>query len=435
MAFQTAFSPPGHPDLMKVTTTLRPPGHFVHRAASTQDGAGDRFEPSPAPPLDFKQAVKELFPQTQTEAGNPKVDWKIEKVRSLPWIGSYGQMFMGISGNQSTPFESEVQFRNSPDQVRWTRKITGNLKRQPVGFGDRVLALLDEPFKMISLNPMNGEVEWESKNIHGPMVLDESQDQIFARTFRQEVVRINPGSGTRRWVAKPEGVPLKLESTPAGLVAGSNISHKTGESRVTLFDADTGAKRWSVPSYNCRFAVHGERVFVPAASSFPSEKGNEITILDLSTGEAVGSLKTEARQLNPLYCDGRRLYAGRLGHSRWDLVAFNLKTGELEWSQELGHVSQILPGEDDQVYAVGERSLYCLDPMGGHPIWKAHAGSSPQLSVQPDGTVLTLSQFGELRAFNTPDLKEKALESGETFEFEFRGDEVVIGDFALPRQE
>ena len=105
------------------------------RAAPSADEQTDRFQSASDPELDFKEAVKELFKEKKKNAEplNPDLDWKIEKARSLPWIGESGEMFLGVTANQATPFESTVQFRNSHDHIRWTREVKGNLEEQTGG--------------------------------------------------------------------------------------------------------------------------------------------------------------------------------------------------------------------------------------------------------------------------------------------------------------
>ena len=305
-----------------------------------------------------------------------------------------------------------------------------------MGFKGTVLALMDEPFYLTALDPKTGEFLWQSDNIHGPLELDWKSERLFSRTFRQEVVRLDPDSGARLWTSKPEGVPLRLQATKDGVLSGSIKSHKTGASQITMFDADTGSKRWAVDTYGGRFAASESRVYVPAATTFPSDRSDEISVLEMDSGQKIGSFATKARALDPIFCNDDHLFVRRLSHHnyKWDLVAFDLQSGKVAWTHE-SSIDRIIPGAEGQLYAVGERSVFCFDAASGHLVWKGYAGSDPELDVRPDGTVITRSQFGELRAFHTPDLRERALESEETFEFKFEEDQVTIGDFTLPRND
>lgn len=406
------------------------PLYRVHqRSSSSTNTPADQFRPSSAEELDFDKARRVLFPEKPIEPGNPQLLWKVERANSLPWIGPQGEMFLGYQGRQSSPFEGTVAFLTPQRAIERTVKVRGKVSRQPVAVKDRLLVCLNDPYHLQALNPATGEVMWDVPNILGP--LEVNDEQLFGRTYQQELTRIHPDSGGRMWATKTEGVPLKIHSTPRGVLAGSRVSHQTGEGRVGLFDADTGALKWQRSCYRHRFTEDDQAVYAA------NERGDQIEVLDPTNGETVRTLSVPgSRWLDPLYSDGDRLMAWSFGTKPLgELVAFDLESGQVAWSYDTGTVSQVIPGRNGLLYTVGESKVHCFDSKSGHPIWKGHSGHRAEMDVTPEGTVLTRDQFGNLRAFATPDVKEKALESGDTFEFEFREDEVVVGDFTLPRQD
>lgn len=203
-----------------------------------------------------------------------------------------------------------------------------------------------------------------------------------------------------------------------------------------LLDHQNGEILWQRSVYAAEFATDDKHVFVAAAETFPSEIGGEILQLDLTTGTPVKTMKTEARKVKPLHSDGTRLFVSLLGHnSKSRLAALDLAQGKEAWSHDFGYdgVSKVVAGPEGQLYVVGGRSVYCFDETTGHPIWKGDAGNSPELTVTPDGTVITRSSFGVLRAYQTPDLREKALEQDETFEFSFDENAINIGGISVER--
>ncbi|MCA9790220.1 MAG: PQQ-binding-like beta-propeller repeat protein [Candidatus Eremiobacteraeota bacterium] len=385
-------------------------------------------------PMD--EARRQLLgqPEKKPDPLKGKLLFEMEGVRSLPWRSPAEQLVLGVVKQGLSPFEGQVESRPAHGNPLWSVQVKGKLSSQPVGYKDQVLVALADPHHLVSLDPATGAQRWDARNILAPLVL--TGERLFARTYEQEVVCLNPASGGRCWTAKPPGVPLEMTTIGDKVLAGSRISYQTGEGALTVYDARTGTKKWESSAYGARFAADDRHAFLAGDREGP------LRMFDLESGQEVKTFDLSGRFFRPLLVDGDTLYLScmRAGVSA-DLVAVDINTGQERWTARgKDSPDAMVKGEDGNLYVTergynGSGAVACYQP-GGEVLWRGYVGSNPKMSVYPDGTVLTLNDFGHLRAFSAPNAEEakKVAEASGPLVFDF-DDLVQVGDFELEKQE
>ncbi|OTF00986.1 hypothetical protein B9G49_04800 [Halorubrum sp. SD683] len=168
------------------------------------------------------------------------------------------------------------------------------------------------------------------------------------------VYAIDTTTGETVWKRAADG--SRITGAPA--VAGGNLIMGTASGNVFAFDLSSGEQRWQ---QNASGSIY--RSLVVDGSTVYAGGGGTIDAFSATDGSKVTTYRATTP---PAIADGS-LFAGN-GRS---VVAYDLESGEQEWSVEIGaEIIQTPTATADQVFVGGDDvNVYALDASSGDVNW------------------------------------------------------------------
>ncbi len=349
--------------------------------------ATDSFQKSV--PLDEASRLLLRTEPAPLEAPTRRFKW--EGISSPPAVGPDGTLYLGTTGGKS-PFDGVLQARAQDGTVLWSVTTSGKCKDTPLLHDGKLLVPLSDPFSVSTFDPTTGAHLATRKDAGGPLVAGKSG--VFARTWRQEIVRIDGGW---TFALKSTESLAQLKVAPEGQLYAS-----TRQGTLYALDPRSGGVLWSCEAPHGRFTLDRDRVFVA------SPDGQSVHQLDHD-----GQLQSKIqgfKQANPcgVAPDGALLVADQVEMFRNDLAAFN-PDGTRRWSTlvkdaaigEVRYDSQgriLVPSGN---YLNHSGALECFTP-GGLLLWRAGMSEPARTALGPDNAIYAQDRFYQLHALNDP---------------------------------
>ncbi len=395
-------------------------------SASPVDCRLSTVDPSPVDThvghtVTLEQAARQLLRPEPTAPEKPTARFKWEGISSPPAIGEDGTLYMGVAGGK-TPFEGRLEARAQDGTVLWSVETRGKCKDTPLLHEGKLLVPLSDPFSVSSFDPKTGELLGTRKDAGGPLVAGKSG--VFARTWRQEIVKVNGG-----WTfeLKTTESLAELKVAPEGQLYAS-----TRQGTLYALDPRSGNVLWSKDAPDGEFTLDKDRVFVA------SKDGK--SVLQLGHDGQLQSTLEGFQRANPcgVAPDGTLLVADRTDMFRNDLRAFS-PDGTKRWTAlvkdaaigEVRYDSQgriLVPSGN---YFNHSGALECFTP-GGQLLWRAGMSEPPRTALGPDNAIYALDPFYQLHALNDP--APKVVEANAPPRVFQLGDAVVVGGVRVKKR-
>ncbi|MFE6868149.1 PQQ-binding-like beta-propeller repeat protein [Kitasatospora sp. NPDC057692] len=214
---------------------------------------------------------------------------------------------------------------------------------------------------------------------------------LYVAGYDGSVRALDPGTGTVRWAAEVSTADDAGNRGGWPLAEGGGVVCVNSATKVQVFDAASGERRWEIAVPDWRDLSTPQGVAVVGDSVITVE-GASLRAFDAATGQA--------RWIGPPVVSGAPLVAGDTvylpGRSA-GLLAFDVRSGEQRWAQDgVGFVLDppVVHGGivclADTDLAAGGSTVFALDAATGRVLWKRAQRSGVTGPVAAGGAVCLL---------------------------------------------
>jgi outer membrane protein assembly factor BamB len=312
--------------------------------------------------------------------------------------------------------------------VKWTFKTSEQIVSTPAIKGGRVY-LTTQDNRVVALDAATGNLIWEHETV---APLDSSpavaEDLVFLGLRNKRVIALDADTGELRWEFVTEANP----TIGSPIVKDGVVYVGSGDGNIYALDALTGEKQWDFPTRDWITntpALSGDILVVSSLDS-------RVTMYDTDTGKRRFSFRGLGREVvgSPIIVEDSIYVPYRNGilismnlreeevlfASRWYRLKTQLwlwgMTGHpglprgLNWAVRLrGELVATPAADEDKIYiSTQDGRLYAVDRLTGGILWTFKSGANT-LSTPTivEGSVLVGDNKGVLHAVDTESGKEQ----------------------------
>lgn len=374
------------------------------------------------PTVPLAEAARQLLRPAPTQTERPTARFRWEGISSPPAVGPNGTLYLGVTGGK-TPFEGVLQARTPDGTVLWSVETKGKCQHTPLLHDGKLVVPLSDPFSVSTYDLASGQLLATRKDAGGPLVAGKSG--VFARTWRQEIVRVDGG-----WT-----FPLKTTESLAELKVAPDgqLYASTRQGTLYALDPQSGRQLWSCPAPDGHFTVDQDRVFVPSPDRHAVielghdgqqrrslggfQRANPCGVAPNGTLLVADLSDALHNNLKALDRDGRQLWSSPVKEPAVETLRYDRE----------GHI--LVPSGN---YAAHSGSLECFTGSG-QLLWRAGMGGPPRLALGDDNALYALDSFYQLHALNDPTPRQAPAPETPPRVFNL-GDAVVVGGVRVKKR-
>lgn len=201
-----------------------------------------------------------------------------------------------------------------------------------------------------------------------------SGDRVYVGSERAAVFALNAADGTTAWQAKAAGEVLSHPVVSDGVV----LVH-TSNGQLQAFNESDGALKWTVNLDMPTLSLRGESAPATAyGAAIVGGDNGRVSAVIINQGQLIWQQRisqpsgaTEIDRLNDVdttpVVSGELVYA--LGYNG-NLVALDLRSGQIMWKRELGSVQNFIV-DGDRIYVVDQNDrVVAMSTNGGVNLWR-----------------------------------------------------------------
>jgi outer membrane protein assembly factor BamB len=282
----------------------------------------------------------------------------------------------------------------------WKTKMPGSVEGA-LTYGRSKIFVGDNQGNFYSLNARDGSVAWKFKGqsewLSPPCV---ARDKVFAMSSNDELWVLNETDGKEVWHYPRRGdEKMTIRGTSSPAVFAGQVFVGFSDGNLVALSAAEGTVLWVKKLrnrerfYDIDMSPHVDNEGVIAATF----DGN-LYRLDRNTGNILWSFRVGS--YGGFLVEEDRVYFAGLNNN---FYALNRLTGEVLWNTPYGQGVGLTPTRsgDYLVFSTSGDPVYVLDPKTGKPLSTERLGAGTLAAAvgHPDGYFYTLSNFGNLYAF------------------------------------
>lgn len=317
--------------------------------------------------------------------GVPALAWTkhVEEGPSRNPVAADGRLFYPAISMQTQTFDLQAADLATGEDL-WTAPIDVDSRSVPAVADGMVYVNTSTGLK--ALDASTGDVAWtfpagDSNAFISPVVQD---GVVYVAGSDRSLSALDAGDGTRLWsVPLPGTVPS--ENYPGSFthvaVSGELVFGRSAEGTVSAFDIHDGKAVWTATlegSAEETFLVSESVVAVTAVDYSQTEGQRPVRLhaLDATTGDPVWSPIELTSTATLAAADGVLFVADSL-ETTGTLSAYDIRTGESIWTQEMGGSLRSPVYVDGQLYVLsnGDGTVQRIDAATGVANWSVYLGA------------------------------------------------------------
>jgi outer membrane protein assembly factor BamB len=320
---------------------------------------------------------------THGPVGNPTLTWRFD-------AGAAVNTAIAIRGDLVLAPDDDGRLHALASDTgleRWSFQVDTAPAEGPLAIGDQVF-VRDGAGTIYALD-LQGTLQWRSPTpIRGLSDLTMGGNLLYAGSLDGEVAAIDAASGTERW-----RTPIGRSSVHAPAYADGHVIALTDDGALVSIEASAGEVTWTTEVGSGT----GTPVVAAGIVYVGSDEDARVTLrgYDLQTGLEV--VEVDDRVTSPSVADA----IGYSGGGTGEVVALDLKTGEVRWRTAFEGTTRApaLAGDVVYVAADGERRVVALARATGHELWRFDLDGSAHCCIAvAQGQVFIGTEAGSVYA-------------------------------------